>query len=258
MTSVDFNFDDPVALTKSLEGVSTLYNTYWIRFQSREMTFDKAIANSKTLIHAAEEAGVARIVHISITNPSLSSPLPYYHGKAVVEEVIQDSRLTYAILRPNVLFGDQGILINNIAWFLRHTPVFGVPGSGEYQMQPVFVEDLAHLAVTHGQTYDNLILDAVGPEIYTFNDLLRLIAATVTSSTRIIHLPAKIALLATWALGKALHDVIMTPDEAEGLQSNLLVSSNPPTCKARLSEWLEANSEWIGMKYFSEMQKHFR
>ncbi len=81
------------------------------------------------LFAAAKDAGVGKIVHISITNPSLDSPLPYFRGKAEVESALQKSGLRYAILRPTVIFGTEGILINNIAWIARHLP--SLRGAGQ-------------------------------------------------------------------------------------------------------------------------------
>ena len=141
------DFRNLVGLVESLRGASVLYNSYWVRFSHGRVTFDDAVANSKILIQAAREAGIRKIVHISIANPSLDSHLPYYAGKAKVEKAIFDSGLPYAILRPIVIFGKADILINNIAWFVRHFPVFAIPGSGEYEIQPIFVEDMADLAV---------------------------------------------------------------------------------------------------------------
>ncbi len=192
--SAFLNFEDLEALTTSLTGAATLYNTYWIRFSHSDMTFDKAIQNTQTLIRAARNAGVQRIVHISITNPSLDSPLPYFKGKAIVEQAIADSGLSYAILRPAIIFGDNGILINNIAWFLRRMPAFAVPGSGAYRLQPIYVDDLAQLALEAGQSQDNTIIDATGPEAPSFNELLRWIADAVHSSTYIVHLPPALVL----------------------------------------------------------------
>jgi NADH dehydrogenase len=253
-----YNFDNPSELRKSLEGATTLYNTYWVRFSYGGTTYEQAVENLKTLIRAAEDAGVRRIVHISITNPSIVSPLPYYKGKAETEEFIEHSKLTYGILRPNVIFGDQGILINNIAWFLRRFPVFAVPGDGEYRIQPIYVEDLADLAVALGQREDNVITDAVGPEIYTFNDLLKLIARAVGSRSRIVHVPPVLAFLLAGAVGRVVGDVVLTKEEVKGLLANLLVSSQKPTGTTKLSEWLKKNAEWIGTEYMSEVKKHFK
>ncbi len=253
--SIPYNFDNPVKLTESIKGASVLYNTYWIRFEHGDMTFDKAVTNSRILISAAKNAGVSRIVHISIANPSEDSPLPYYRGKALVEKAIQESGLSFAIIRPTVLFGTQGVLINNIAWFLRHMPIFAIPGDGEYRLQPILVEDLADLAVDAGHNSEHLIFDAVGPETYTFNDFINLIKQTIRSRTLIVHLNPKLALGATAILGLLLRDVVLTHDEIKGIQANLLVSSEPPRGKTKLSEWLSRNSEWLGIDYMSELKK---
>ena len=258
ITAVPFNFDKPDELTKSLAGATVLYNTYWIRFPHGGITFDKAVENSKTLIKAARDAGVRRIVHVSITNPSPDSPLPYFRGKALVEQAILESGMSYAIMRPAVIFGDQGILINNIAWFLRHMPVFVIPGDGEYCLQPIFVEDLADIAVTQGSSNENVIMNAVGPETYSFNRVMRLIKGIVGSRTLIIHLDPRLAYPLSKLLGYALRDVVLTWDEVEGLLANCLVSDQPPTGKTLLSEWLARNADWIGTRYMSEIAKHYR
>ena len=121
---VPLDFENPGRLTEALRGTTTLYNTYWVRFNHRDVTFQKAVANTNTLIAAAKEAGVRKIVHISITNASLESKLPYFKGKAVVEQSLIQSGIPYAIIRPALIFGTEDILINNIAWLLRRFPVF--------------------------------------------------------------------------------------------------------------------------------------
>lgn len=252
-----YNFSNPGQLTESMKGASMLYNTYWIRFAHGEKTFERAVENSKTLIKAAEDAGVERIVHVSITNPSKDSPLPYFRGKAEVEDAIKSSRLSYALLRPAVLFGDQGILINNIAWFLKRLPVFAVPGSGEYQLQPIFVDDLAALAVEQGHRSENVTIDAIGPETFRFYDLVQLIEQCVCSGSMIWRVPPALALLGTKLLGIAVNDVVLTSDEIKGLEQNLLVTGSPPAGQTKLSEWLEKNADWLGTRYFSELKKHF-
>src|SRR5712691_7642734 len=172
-----FDFGKPEELVKNLQGATTLYNTYWIRFSHGATTFEKAVENTQILIKAAQEADVHRIVHVSITNPSEHSRLPYFKGKAILEQTIMDSTLSYAIIRPTVIFGDEDILINNIAWLLRRFPVFPLFGSGNYRLQPIYVEDMADIVVKAGQQTDNSIIDAVGPDIFTFEELVRLIAS---------------------------------------------------------------------------------
>lgn len=251
------DFSDPAALVKNLRGADCLFNTYWVRFDYGQASFERAIANTRMLFAAAKDAGVRRVVHISITNPSLDSTLPYFRGKAELEQALLQSGLRYAILRPTVVFGSGGILINNIAWLLRRFPVFAIPGNGEYRLQPVFVEDVAELAVSASQECADTVRDAIGPEIFSFTDLVRLIARHIGKKARLIHLPPGAALAATTILGLFVRDRILTREEIDGLMAGLLVSSGAPTCRTRFSDWLRVNARALGSSYASEVKTHY-
>ena len=253
-----FNFDNPAELVKSLRGATTLYNTYWIRFSHGTNTFEGAVKNTQTLIRAAVEAGVQRIVHVSITNPAATSRLPYFRGKAVLEQDILNSSLAYSIVRPTVIFGDEDILINNIAWCLRHFPIFPVFGSGDYSLQPIYVEDMADLVVEAGQQEGNSIFDAVGPDIYTFEQLVRLIMEKLGKRVILTHVNPNVAFSLAKLIEPFLGDVLITREEVFGLMANLLISHQPPTGHTRLSDWLEEHSTSVGKKYASELARHYR
>ena len=252
-----YNFENPAQLTESLRGASTLINTYWVRFPHGSSTFEKAVANTRTLINAAKRAGIKRIVHVSIAKPSLDSPLGYYKGKAELEESVKESGLSYAIVRPTVIFGAEDILINNIAWFLRRFPVFGIPGDGRYSIRPIYVEDMARLIVELAERSDNTVVDAVGPETFTFEELVKLIAAELGRRVRLIHMPMPLAYLSTRVIGWFVGDVVLTWQEYKGLMANLLAPTGPPTGETRLSRWLTQNRETVGRQYASEVGRHF-
>jgi uncharacterized protein YbjT (DUF2867 family) len=252
------NFAGRESLIQSLSGASVLYNTYWVRFPHGRATFDEAVTNSRLLIQAARDAGVAKIVHLSIANPSLDSRLAYHAGKAQVEQAILDSGLSYAILRPTVIFGPEDILINNIARFTRRLPVFAIPGDGRYELQPIFVEDLADIAIHEGQNTNDRILDAVGPQTFSFEVLVRQIAHAVGANPRFWHVSPPAALRMLRLAGAALGDVILTAEEIDGLMANLLVSKCPPAGRTRFSAWLAQNAGMVGRRYSSELQRHYQ
>ena len=256
--AIPLGFDRPGALAGVLRGVDTLYNTYWVRFANGPVTFERAVENSRVLVRAATEAGVRRLVHISITNPSAESHLPYFRGKALVEEAIQESGLSYAIVRPALVFGEGDILLNNVAWALRRFPFFPIAGDGHYRAQPVYVGDLAALAVSVAAEPENVTIDAVGPETYTFDELVLLMGKHLGSRARLAHMPQSLALYLSCIVGYFVRDVVLTRDELVGLSANLLVSSEPPRATTRFSEWLEANGAKLGAAYASEMDRHYR
>jgi NADH dehydrogenase len=251
---LDFNES---SMTSSLHGVEVLVNTYWVRFDKGENTQPRAVANTRKLVNAAKAAGVSRIVHISIANPSADSPLPYYWGKAANERAVIESGLSYAILRPTVLIGKEDILINNIALFLRRFPFFLIPGDGSYRIQPVYIEDLADLAVEAVYRKDSYIIDTVGPDSYRFKDFVRLVGETIGARRRLISVPPRFALLAAQLISFFVGDVVLTPEEVKGLMANLLVSKDPPQGKTAFRDWLEANKETVGTKYASEIKRHY-
>lgn len=251
------DFERPADLAASLRGATTLYNTYWVRFPRGDISHERAVENTRRLVKAAQEAGVRRIVHISVANPSLDSPLSYFRGKAAAERAVAESGLSHVILRPTLLFGGDDILINNIAWFLRRFPVFVVPGSGDYRVQPVSVEDVAAIAVDAGRAEGNAILDAVGPEVFSFNELVALLARSIGSRAKVIHFPPGLAFVCTKPLGWLVGDVVLTREEIAGLMAGLLVSPEPARGRTRLSEWLRENARHLGARYASELDRHY-
>jgi len=251
------DFSNRGALIESLRGVDVLYNTYWIRFPHSGLDFGDAVDNTQTLMGAAAEAGVRKVVHISVSNPSLDSQLEYYAGKARTEAVVRESGLAWAVVRPTLIFGEGDILINNIAWLLRRAPFFFVPGNGAYRVQPVAGEDVADIAVW-AAAHDGITVDAAGPDILSYAELVDSVAIAIHHTRPIVFTPPSFTLLAGRALGRYVKDVILTPQELEGLMQELLVSKDPPHGRMRLDDWLLRSSDTLGTSYASELARHFR
>lgn len=250
-----FSFDRPDKLIDILSGVSVLYNTYWVRFNHKKFTHADAVKNTITLFDAAKEAGVERIIHISITNPSVDSHLEYFSGKAKLEEVLKNLGLSYVILRPTVLFGKEDILINNIAWVLRRFPVFGVFGNGQYRLQPIYVDDLAELAVDQGENKEDIVINAIGPETFTYKGLVETIGDIIGKKRPIISVPPAVGFIASILIGKLVDDVMITREEIDGLMSDLLYVDSPPVGKMKLTDWVGEHADSLGRRYTSELAR---
>ena len=252
-------FDDPAALTDALRGSHTLYNTWWVRFPRGAMTWDHAVAHTRTLLRCARDAGVRRVVHVSVTNAAADSPLPYYRHKAATEEAVRDSGLEHAIVRPTLVFAPGDILLNNIAWTLRSFPLFLVPGPGDYRVQPVAAEDVADICVAAARSSDSAIeCDAAGPSTYTYERIVRLIRAATGARCRIVHAPPPMTAGAAAIVGALTRDAFVTRDELAGLMGEALVSREPPTGRRPFEAWLASNAPTLGRAYASEYARNWR
>jgi uncharacterized protein YbjT (DUF2867 family) len=250
-----FNFDNPEKLAETLKGATVLYNTYWVRFNHSTFRHSEAVENTLRMFEAAQKAGIERIVHISITNPSEDSPFEYFRDKAILERELMRSGVSYAILRPAVIFGKEDILVNNIAWFLRTFPVFGVFGDGNYRLQPVYVDDLARLAIEQGERRENVVMDVIGPETFTYKGLVQEIGHSIGVNRRIVSISPEVGHLAGLIVGKLLHDVTITKEEIRGLMADLLYTESSPNGTTKLSEWAKSNSNMLGVQYSNELKR---
>jgi uncharacterized protein YbjT (DUF2867 family) len=254
----DYRFDDPVELAQSFEGVHTFYNTYWVRFAHGRSSHEVAVANSMMLFEAAARAGVQRIVHVSITHPSIESPLPYFSGKAKVERALAGSGVPFSIVRPAILFGGNDVLLNNIAWLLRNLPVFAIGGSGDYRIRGIHVDDLARLVIAQDdESRSDSVIDGVGPDRPTFTELVLAVRAATKSKCRVIHVPLQAIPPASRVLGRFLRDVLLTRDELMAMAQGLADTDGPSTGSISVLQWLDHHGDQLGLDYANELERHF-
>lgn len=249
------DFRDADGLARAMDGSAAFFNTYWVRFNHRRFSHEQAVANTKVLFAACRRAGVGRIIHTSILNPQHGSPLTYYAGKAEVEDALRAAGIPHTILRPGVLFGRNDILINNIAWVLRHLPVFGVFGDGRSGIRPMHVDDFADLAVSSLHDTASRTVDAVGPERFEYIELVRELARILGVRRPVVRVPAMAGHAVAWAAGIALRDVVLTRDEIRALTSGLLGSDAPASGATPLTGWAAAHRDTLGIRYASELRR---
>ena len=252
------DFSDMDRLVDSLRGAEVLYNTYWVRYNKRDKQFahNTAVENTRRLFEAASLAGVKRIVQFSVANPTKAPNWTYFEGKVEVERLLETSGLSYAILRPTVLFGGhRNVLINNIAWMLRRFPVFGVFGFGNYPIQPVHVEDVAEVAIAQGKAKENAIVDVTGPETFRYKDYIRHMVKAMGLRRMIIPIPP----LAGWMFGRVLgvflQDDVITRAEIKGLRQGLMASTAPPVGTRLFSQWIAEHGAAFGKRYQNDLKE---
>lgn len=252
-----YNFGQYDEMVKNFRDADCFINTYWVRLNFRNSSFREAVRNSQKLVDACKESGVKRIVHISVANPSHDYAYEYYRGKMEVEDYIRKSGISYAILRPTLLFGDEEILVNNITWLIRKYGFFFIFGDGKYKVTPVFVNDVAREVVRQSQLEENVTEDVVGPESYAFEEIVKLIARETGNKLRIYHLSTFFMSPVCGLLSLLRHDTVVTPEELRVVIDNKLYSGSEPLGMTKFSTWVKENSEKFGKEYHSEVERHF-
>ncbi|WP_165966933.1 NAD-dependent epimerase/dehydratase family protein [Actinomadura sp. 7K507] len=248
-------FNEPETLAAAFEGVTTFYNTYWTRYAPSGTGHPQAVTHTAALLDAASRMGVERVVHLSIANPDPNSFYTYYRGKAAVEALVIASGMSYGIVRPSVIFGGDDILVNNIAWLLRNFHLFAIPGNGRYRLRPVHVEDLTDLCVRLGGERADTVIDAIGPQSFTFEDMVVAIAEAINTPYRLVHLPPAAVSVLLHGLSILTHDVVLTRDEIDGLMAELVMVEGEATCPTLLTDYLRENADRIGRRYRSELAR---
>lgn len=256
-----YHFEEPEKLIHFLKGADVLYNNYWVRFNHKSFNHDEAVDNTIKLFEAAATAGIKKIIHVSITNPSKDSELPYFSGKAHLELYLKDlckkNNIKYTILRPAVLFGKDDILINNMAWLVRNFIIVPLIGNGSCKLQPIHVQDMAQLAVTSATEtdYDNTILDAIGPDTMSYKEILRFIQKAIGKKRLYLPLPDWLNYAGGYILGLIKNDVVITKEEIAGLSQNLLYTHSLSLGKTSLKQYIIDNAKTIGKSYHSELAR---
>ncbi len=141
------------------------------------------------------------------------------------------------------------------AWLLRRFPVFGVMGDGSYRLQPIYVDDMARLAVAQGRNAENALVDAIGPETFTYRELVEAIGAIIGVRRRIVTISPATGYLFGVAIGRMVGDVLITRQEIEGLMAGLLHVNAAPAGTTRLTDWARENAGTLGLRYASELAR---
>jgi NADH dehydrogenase len=258
LTIRPIDFTAPDRLAESLEGVDTLYNTYWVRFPKGDDTFERAVEESATLFAAAKQAGVRRLVHVSVVSADTAGDTPYVRAKGILERRLKASGLDWSIVRPTLIYGPNDILINNLAWALRRLPVYGIPGRGSYRVQPVHVDDVARICIEAGDGEAGLTVDAAGPETMSYREMVAIVRGAVHSRSLVVPMPTWLVLTAARLIGLLMRDVVLTRNELRELSSGLLASDHPPLGRISFASWVAANADALGRRWLSELARNYR
>ncbi len=215
---IQTNIRDDTSIGRALEGATDVINLVGILYETRQQGFSDIHTIAPNRIgKAASASGIERLVHVSAIGASSSSNSKYLRSKALGEEVLLQEFPTATIVRPSILFGPGDNFFNkfgSLARILPVLPIFFALGqklkfrfeglylipeieAGTTRFQPVYVSDVAEAIVTtlytHSKQSKGKTYELGGPTVYSFRQLMEMIAKTTKHKRLLLPIPYQFA-----------------------------------------------------------------
>jgi NADH dehydrogenase len=210
------DLSDPPSFRNALRGVHTVVHlAASIRDQPRGSIEELNAVATLRLVRAAERAGVERFVFFSAMNAHHHSRTRFFRAKALAEEAVEESSLSSLIFKPSIIYtpGDPWLTLLDR---LSRLPAVPISGSGKAQFQPVWAEDVAE-AVVNALDSSNSTYELAGPQVLSYNDIVREVLRAAGRRRRLLHVPlpivrASLRLLrfATWEEAELMEEPMTT------------------------------------------------
>jgi len=254
--AVPFDYDDVGALTQALRGCDRLINTYWRRQPEGNLGYDRVVQQSKNLFAAAKAVGIERIVHMSINDPH-GKKFPYFRAKCATERAVRECTVSSVVVRPQLVFGDGELLINNLAWTLRQSRLAAVPGDGQYLMQPIHASDYAELIVGLSRNRRDGVVNGVGPDVMTYDDMVSMVGNAIGRKPRILHVHPKFFDRVARLINRFVEEPTVLDYEVYGCLVENGVVPREPQGTRRLVDWLRDHADSLGRRYADQDRRPF-
>jgi len=177
-------------LQKKLKNYDALVHLIGIGVESSGSTFEEINVNlTKNTIKLCKKSGIKKIIYISGLGVSKNNTSNYFTSKYKAEQEIINSGLDYTIFRASYIIGKTDHLTKSLLKQMKKGVII-IPGSGKYQLQPIFVEDVAKIILKSilEKKFSKKILDLVGPRKISFEDFVKLFSKNTKVKFKKINL----------------------------------------------------------------------
>jgi uncharacterized protein YbjT (DUF2867 family) len=182
---------DPPSFRNALRGVDTVVHlAASIRDQPRASIEELNALATLRLVRAAERAGVERFVFFSALGARHHSRTRFFRAKALAEEAVEASLLETTVFRPSIIYtpGDPWLTLLNR---LSRLPAMPISGSGRAVYEPIWADDVA-AAVMHALADGGTSYELAGPELLSYDDIVRTVLRAAHRRRRLLHVPLPI------------------------------------------------------------------
>ncbi len=226
---VEGDVADAAALRRLLVGADAVVHLVGIIVEAGSQRFDAVhVGGTRAVVAAAGEAGSPLLVHMSALGARPDSGATSYHRtKWAAEEAVRASGLPHAILRPSIVAGAGNVPLRMMADMIRLAPLVPVIGDGRYEMQPVWLGDVAEaVALVLERPELRGAFELGGTERLTYHRMLDALEAALGVRRPRVRVPVGVARFAALA-GTALPGIApITPGQLQMLLEGNTTADN--------------------------------
>jgi len=217
------DINDRTAVDKACRGVDKVFHLVAVIRENGANTFEHInVEGTLNLVVAAGQAGVKHFVHLSALGVSDNPKFKYAYSKWRGEETVQQSGLTWTIIRPSVIYGDGFGFFDRLAQSLRFTPrpFIPVPGKGTALFQPIAAEDVARclIKLIENPSMIGKIVEIGGPEHLSYVQMLDLLLERLGEKRYKFYVPMFLMRLTVPLLGSVMKDPPVTTVELKQME----------------------------------------
>ena len=162
------------------------------KYESKNELIKVNTEGTKNLIMAAKKNNIKKFIYISTLNTTLPVKNEYSRSKLLAENIVKNSGINYIIIRPSLVYGpgDKGLISQYIKLINSLPIIIPILGDGENKIQPIYVDDLTYvIQQSLDNKYNKNIINTVGPDIVSLNQLISLLCKIIKGKRFIIHIP---------------------------------------------------------------------
>jgi uncharacterized protein YbjT (DUF2867 family) len=218
-------------LAAALDGIDVAY--YLVH--SMEGTLDYAaaeLAAARRFASAASDAGVQRIVYMSVLTPAGDHVSAHVRSRVAVEQALAATSIPVVVLRASIVIGTGSRSFRFLLRLVERLPVLILPPWRSNRTRPIDERDLIHQlveAATAPTDHHLAIFDAVGPEEVSYQELIVRIRDHLMVNRPLFRLPVSLtAIAAPVAAAVAGEDLGLVAPLMQSLGSNLLPRDPDP------------------------------
>jgi uncharacterized protein YbjT (DUF2867 family) len=228
LQAIAADVNDQSSVARALAGAHAAVNAVSLYVENGKRTFRSVhVLAAAQVARQAAELGVGRFIHVSGVGADPTSRSPYIRSRGDGEIAVLKEFPGATIIRPSVMFGPDDSFITMIAKLLRVLPIYPMFGQGKTRLQPVHVEDVAAAIARIISLGDPLggNYELAGPEVYSYADLVELIARHVERRPMLVAVP-----FGLWRVLASMAEMLPAPpvtrNQVELMELDNIASAN--------------------------------